>query len=49
VQSHLIDTPATSRRTEEPEPLDLDGALLEVVTVTPVDIAKLATRIRLLL
>lgn len=46
---HQSDAATERWRTEEPEPLDLDGALLEVVTVTPVDIAKLATRIRLLL
>jgi hypothetical protein len=36
-------------RTEDPEPLNLEGAVIEVLTTTPVDIAGLASRIRLLL
>jgi hypothetical protein len=46
---HQSDAATEHWRNEAPEPLDLDGALLEVVTATPVDVANLATRIRLLL
>jgi predicted kinase len=46
---HQSDAATERWRTENPEPLNLDGALLEVVTTAPVDIARLASQVRLLL
>jgi predicted kinase len=46
---HQSDSMTERWRTEDPEPLNLEGAVIEVLTTTPVDIAGLASRIRLLL